>query len=438
MEYVLTIIGLPQFALKRAFAPLGYFVEHIFDHFIPHHRNNYHPHILGHRSLALISALLIVVKIFIISVISFGPILPAFSSAITQENIINLTNQSRIEYGLNNLKHNEFLQKAAQAKAEDMLARGYFAHNSPDGRTPWSFIVEAGYNYIMAGENLAVNFNEAENVEEAWMNSPGHKANILNKDFEEIGIGIAEGMYQGHNAIFVVQEFGTPVQQKMQLAEKPTQVQQEFVPAPARSENLTTPVEQQVLPEFKNDKIAEVKDSSIILEQEKNILQPEILKIENGLVTPVGDSVEISATVTGPATKVMVMFGEKAVMLEAKNNNLWVGQIKTSELTEINRTVRIKALDINNKSTELQLADFSSGTIANYNLNNTAPSSKVSFLGFNFDPKNFETQVYLYIMAVLLATMVLAIAIKKHVQHLNLIANGSFVVMFASLMYMLR
>src|SRR4029078_3041745 len=125
------------------------------------------------------------------------------------------TNTSRNSYGLSTLTYNDELAKAAQTKANDMLAKGYFAHNTPDGKTPWDFIQAQHYNYIMAGENLAVNFTEAENVEDAWMNSPGHKANILNKNCEEIGIGISQGNFQGHNAIFVVQMFGTPVEQKI-------------------------------------------------------------------------------------------------------------------------------------------------------------------------------------------------------------------------------
>lgn len=439
MEYVLNIIGIPQYSLKKAFAPLGFFVSHVYDHFIPHARNNYHPHLLGHRSLALMSGLLIAVKIFILTVVSFGPILPAFSSAITQENIINLTNQSRVEYGLQNLKQNNLLQKAAQAKAEDMLAKSYFAHNSPDGRTPWNFIVAAGYNYIMAGENLAVNYTEAENVESAWMNSPGHKANILNKDFEEIGIGIAQGMYQGHDAIFVVQEFGTPIEQKIQLANKPTTVQTEPVPPPlenkisVQSSVVSPVVKQSTTPIFETVKSAQAQEPVIPVNK---ILEP--VNVLSGDVKLEGENILINAKVSGPVVKVTVLFGEKAIMLDAKEGGVWSGVVKATELTETKNTVRIKAYDINNKTADLQLADFSSGTIANYNLNNTNPTTQVKYFGLTFDPKSFETQVYLYMMAVLLSGMVLAVAIKRHVQHLSLVANSSFVVMFASLMYMIR
>src|ERR1051326_548182 len=169
MEYVLAFAAVPDIFLRKIGQSAWGFLQHLHDHFIPHARNNYHPHILGHRALALFSALLVTLKIFTLTLVTLGPVLPAYSSAITNENIIALTNQSREQYGLKDLTFNSILSKAAQTKADDMLARGYFSHNTPDGRTPWSFMVAAGYNYLEAGENLAVNFTEAENVETAWM-----------------------------------------------------------------------------------------------------------------------------------------------------------------------------------------------------------------------------------------------------------------------------
>src|SRR5581483_6176953 len=124
MEYVWQIIDLPKPALNRAGEILVGFGHHIQDHFIPHPRNNYHPHILGHRALGLFSALLLTVKIFTIALLAWGPVIPAFSSAITETNIISLTNQSRQEASLPALKENSQLDQAAQAKANDMLARG--------------------------------------------------------------------------------------------------------------------------------------------------------------------------------------------------------------------------------------------------------------------------------------------------------------------------
>ncbi len=90
------------------------------------------------------SVALVGVKILTIALLSLGPVLPAFSSAITPQNIISLTNQSRQDYNLSALTENNILDKAAQAKADDMLQKGYFAHVTPDGKTPWDFITAAG------------------------------------------------------------------------------------------------------------------------------------------------------------------------------------------------------------------------------------------------------------------------------------------------------
>lgn len=124
--------------------------------------------------------------------------------------LTDLANTERTTYGLTQLSYNSLLEQAAQAKANDMATKGYFSHNSPDGVTPWQWVKEAGYNFAYAGENLAVNFTESINVNRAWMDSPGHRANILNNKFTEVGIATAKGMYKGRETIFVVQMFGRP------------------------------------------------------------------------------------------------------------------------------------------------------------------------------------------------------------------------------------
>ncbi len=90
-----------------------------------------------------------------------------------------------------------------------MAENEYFAHTSPEGVTPWYWFEKVGYDYNFAGENLAVNFTEAERVDQAWMDSPSHRRNIINERFEDIGIATAEGRYRGRRAYFVVQLFGT-------------------------------------------------------------------------------------------------------------------------------------------------------------------------------------------------------------------------------------
>ncbi|MDE2311921.1 MAG: hypothetical protein KGJ93_02405 [Patescibacteria group bacterium] len=406
MEYLLSVLTWPQPKFQRVVDGVVATGRHLKDHFIPHARNNYHPHALSDRALALFSGLLVCAKIFTISLLAFGPIAPAFSSAITEQNIIALTNESRSQYHLAALQENASLDKAAQAKADDMLAKGYFAHTTPDGKTPWDFIVATGYNYLMAGENLAVNFTEAENVETAWMNSPGHKANILNKNFEQIGIGISQGQYQGHTAIFVVQMFGTPAQQPVALSDAPTPVQATPVPAPATVAAVKTPVPELVISEAQT----QIHDQQL----------------------------QISATLAGEPVKVLAYFGQQAIMLSPKSDGQWFGQIALADLANGNLTVRLAAQDLRGQTANMQLADFSNTTTTNFDVlgASTARPAQVSWLGWTFDPKSMETKFYLIFVIGLLSSMVLAIGLKRHIQHLNLIVNGSMVAMLACVLWM--
>lgn len=121
-----------------------------------------------------------------------------------------MANGDRAENGIALLTIDPKLVAAAQAKANDMAARGYFAHIAPDGTDPWHWFREAGYDFDYAGENLAVDFSDSGDVERAWMDSPTHRGNILDPRFTHIGIASAQGMYQGRLTTFVVEEFGTP------------------------------------------------------------------------------------------------------------------------------------------------------------------------------------------------------------------------------------
>lgn len=168
------------------------------------------------REYKEIMRLKILIAVLLILVISVGTV-PSFRvpvldslSAIYASVLVNLTNQNRVTANVAELKVNPVLEKAAQMKADDMAVKSYFAHNTPDGKTPWYWFEQAGYKYKYAGENLAVNFENSEDVETAWMNSRGHFLNIVNPKYTEIGIATSTGIYKGRTAIFVVQMFGTP------------------------------------------------------------------------------------------------------------------------------------------------------------------------------------------------------------------------------------
>lgn len=138
---------------------------------------------------------------------------PQILGAVTfsADQIIQLTNQKRSENGLPALSTNSLLAQAAAAKGANMFSENYWAHNSPSGKTPWVFISAAGYKYVYAGENLARDFSDAASVINAWMNSPSHRSNLLDKNFKEIGVAVLSGKLTGTDGILVVQEFGSAV-----------------------------------------------------------------------------------------------------------------------------------------------------------------------------------------------------------------------------------
>lgn len=121
--------------------------------------------------------------------------------------IFDLVNKDRVANGLKPLVLDTSLVSAAQAKANDEATQGYFSHTSPQGVKGWDFIATS---YVRAGENLGLNFYNASDLETAWMNSPTHKANILDSSFTHTGIAVDEGMYQGQKANFIVQLFTLP------------------------------------------------------------------------------------------------------------------------------------------------------------------------------------------------------------------------------------
>lgn len=115
----------------------------------------------------------------------------AYATEMSVNSLLDATNQQRVRNGQSALRINTELSKAAQAKANDMAARNYWSHNTPDGNEPWVFIQSAGYSYQKAGENLAYGFNTSRDTVVGWMNSPSHRANLLDTAYQEVGFGFA-------------------------------------------------------------------------------------------------------------------------------------------------------------------------------------------------------------------------------------------------------
>ncbi len=177
--------------------------------FFPHVSNNYRPKLLHHKTL-LIVTLIIFFAGFSLSAIrnTFPSVLGTFSN-ISNQQLLLLTNEKRQENGLPPLTLNSELDSAALAKANNMFTEDYWAHDSPDGKTPWYFIKQAGYNYVYAGENLARGFTTPSDVVNAWMASPEHRQNMLSPNYTNVGFAVETGKLTGEDTVLVVEMFGS-------------------------------------------------------------------------------------------------------------------------------------------------------------------------------------------------------------------------------------
>lgn len=203
---------------------------------VPHEGNNHRAKALHHDALFAYVLLLCVFNLGIRYFHGKAPDVLGYAVDIRVEQLLAATNAQREAAGLSPLKLDNALSAAAAAKASDMFANNYWAHNSPLGKTPWDFIISSGYRYTLAGENLAKNFQTSDGVVDAWMNSPTHKANIVKGGYRDVGFAIVNGVLNGEETTLVVQMFGTtnaaPVAQipKAEAA----------APAPAVSEEVVS------------------------------------------------------------------------------------------------------------------------------------------------------------------------------------------------------
>ena len=158
----------------------------------------------------LIACILIALTFFV-GIQHFTPAPPPKPIAVTEttlnyeinvKKIIAEINAVRGKYNVSPVKRHKLLMKSAQMKADDLIKNDYFDHNGPNGQTPWIFFDKAGYDYQYAGENLAINFLDAEEREktivEAWLLSPKHKEIMLISVYEDVGIGYKNNVVVCH------------------------------------------------------------------------------------------------------------------------------------------------------------------------------------------------------------------------------------------------
>ena len=154
-------------------------LKHLHNTFIPHEGNDHKPHALRPRALKWYAGVMVGIKV--VTTMLLFVMYPDFahlSSDIRNDSLVYL-NEARTNAGLQELQINPELDRAAQSKALDILERGYFAHQDPDGNMPWDLINTEAYNYYSVGENLAIDFTTGKIAHQALMRSEGHRNNIL-------------------------------------------------------------------------------------------------------------------------------------------------------------------------------------------------------------------------------------------------------------------
>lgn len=178
--------------------------------FIPHENNNHKARLLHPSFIGVLVAFYLFNQSLIHSFTVIKPGVLGYSSEITIQKVYDQTNQIRQKNGLPILHFDNVLSQSATNKANDMFKYDYWAHNSPQGKTPWDFFKAENYQYSVAGENLAKDFYDTDSMMKAWMNSQSHKENILNNKYQEIGIAVVNGVLNGVKTTLVVQHFATP------------------------------------------------------------------------------------------------------------------------------------------------------------------------------------------------------------------------------------
>lgn len=182
------------------------FLKHLF---VPSYSNNHRAKILHPSSLLVLILFFLVGQFVVIGIKTNYSQVLGKTTNISPQVLLLLTNTYRQQQRLRSLSMQDSLSKAAMRKGTYMLEHNYWAHNAPDGTTPWVFIKQAGYEYTYAGENLARGFTTSEEIVDAWIASPSHRENMLSHNYEDVGFAVLEGKLLGEDTTLVVEMFGS-------------------------------------------------------------------------------------------------------------------------------------------------------------------------------------------------------------------------------------
>lgn len=176
---------------------------------VPSRGNAYRPHLIRWQGIAIV--VLLVFSLMAAQNFARSGSVLGRSSDVSRASLLADTNQVRQANKAPTLNLNDDLNRAAEAKADNMFAEQYWSHTAPSGATPWQWIDESGYQYAYAGENLAKGFMTAEGVVTAWMHSPEHRENLLKSEYQDVGFAVKYGELNGKKTTLVVALYGQAV-----------------------------------------------------------------------------------------------------------------------------------------------------------------------------------------------------------------------------------
>ncbi|MDD5342007.1 MAG: CAP domain-containing protein [Patescibacteria group bacterium] len=316
--------------------------RHYFRHYvIPYEGNRFRPKILGANSLRFYSILLIVVKVAVTGFLFISYPSQGQFASFTAGQIVDLTNVERQKNGLSNLSQDSKLAQAAQKKAQDMLANGYFDHTSPDGKKPWDWISAVGYNYIYAGENLAKDFTNASSTVTALMNSASHRKNILNDKYQNIGVAVVDGTMNGKQTVVMVQFFGS-----LSVPEKPaTQVAKTAEPAKTTEPSNNKPPSQKP-PVTQPTQPAKTEPAPVIYAAELTGQSSDTLQLASGVSTTIWAEFKNTGNVTWKNS------GTNFIALNVTDPSGRVSPFQHVDWVESYRPMVMKSSEVKSGSTE--------------------------------------------------------------------------------------
>ncbi len=404
-------------------------VRHAKNNFIPHKGNKYHPRALHYRALLAYSILAILLKAAATIALIALPSSSLFATEISQKSIVALTNAARSASGLNTLEVNDKLTRAAQAKAQDMLNNQYFAHTSPAGIRPWDWIKQTGYTYLYSGENLAVHYETAEAVQDGWMASPGHRANILNPHYTQIGVAISNGAFEGVPTTFAVEMFGDPLPAPTaDVAPTPDPIPLPVAPPVAVQAVTSTP--HVVLATTQTTKKPAIPNPIKITPPKTAAPQPSKTTIDETSVKviPVAAGFDVHADVTSATRVFALMNGEQTEMAQTAGSTNWHGIVPQPAATANAQaqSLTLAAWSPNGDITTLAAGDIlpHSSLAQVYGAENVtlAPAKLFGFIPLGAIDDGVHL-TYIALIILLCTTLLLNIFIKIEIQHPNVIAQ---------------